>query len=132
MNQVRIAKHRTLRSLRILTVPSVDYGMIPNPNLMERIGLPEEHVYASQVTMQAFATEVFRLLASSGSNIRALAIMPEDLNSTKQPISDDNGHRWPLYYYNYGATRTMSGQEYIIAVPTPLDEFPLFGPIYHW
>ncbi|CAI9631116.1 unnamed protein product [Alternaria burnsii] len=125
---VRIAKHRTLRSLRILTVPSVDYGMIPNPNLVERIGLPEEHVYASQVTMQAFATEVFRLLASSGSNIRALAIMSEKLNSTKQPISDDNGHRWPLYYYKYGATRTMSGQEHIVAVPTHWAEYLLFGP----
>ncbi|CAN9370735.1 unnamed protein product [Alternaria sp. RS040] len=128
---IRIAKHRTLRSLRILTVPSVDYGITPNPSIMERVGLPAEHVYTSQVMMQVLATEVFRLFARNGSSIRALAMSPDDIKGTKQPMCDDNRHIWPHYFYRYGATRTMSGQEYIIAVPTPLDEFPLFAPTWN-
>ncbi|CAN9382410.1 unnamed protein product [Alternaria alternata] len=127
---IRIAKHRTLRSLRILTVPSVDYGITPNPSIMERVDLPEEHVYTSQVMMQVLATEVFRLFARNGSNIRALAMSPDDLNGTKQPMRDDNGHCWPRYYYKYGATRTMSGQEHIVAVPTHRAEFAILGPTY--
>ncbi|CAN9358381.1 unnamed protein product [Alternaria alternata] len=127
----RIAKHQNLRTLRMLTVPNVDYEIIPNPSILEWIGLADEDVYTSQVMMQAFATEVFRLFARNGSNIRALAMSPQYTNPAKQPFSDDNGHQWPRYFYRYGATRTMSGQEYIIAVPTPLDEFPVFGPTYH-
>ncbi|KAF7678914.1 hypothetical protein GT037_002662 [Alternaria burnsii] len=126
---IRIAKHANLRSLRILTVPSIDYGMIPNPSIMERIGLPEEHIYTSKVMMHAFATEVFHLLARNGSNIRALAMSPEDMNSAKRPGFDDNGHCWPRYFYKPGTIRTMSGQEHIVAVPTPLAEFLIFGPI---
>jgi hypothetical protein len=130
--QICIAKHRTLRTLRILTVPNVDYGMIPNPDIVERIGLPEEHVFTSQVLMQTFATEVFRLLTRNGSNIRALAMSPDDLNRTKRPIYDNNGHKWPRYYYTYGSIHTMSGQEHIVAVPTYWAEFPIFAPTVHW
>lgn len=97
---------------------------------MERVDLPEEHVYTSQVMMQVLATEVFRLFARNGSNIRALAMSPDDLNGIKQPMRDDNGHCWPRYYYKYGATRTMSGQEHIVAVPTHLAEFAVFRPIW--
>ncbi|KAH8623161.1 hypothetical protein IG631_22318 [Alternaria alternata] len=129
IDQIRIAKHANLRSLRILTVPSIDYGMIPNPSIVEGIGLPEEHIYTSQVMMQAFATEVFHLLARNGSNIRALAMSPEDMNSAKRPGFDDNGHRWPRYFYKPGTIRTMSGQKHIVAVPTPPAEFLIFGPI---
>ncbi|CAN9344578.1 hypothetical protein AA0119_g7852 [Alternaria tenuissima] len=125
---IRIAKHRNLQSLRILTLPSIDYGMIPNPNIVKGIDLPDEHVYTSKVMMQAFATEVFRLLARNGSNIRALAISPQVRSSTKRPVSDDNGHRWPRYYYRYDVTGAMSGQEHVVAVPTPPAEFPIPVP----
>ncbi|RYO48635.1 hypothetical protein AA0116_g12463 [Alternaria tenuissima] len=125
---IRIAKHQNLQSLRILTLPSIDYGMIPNPNIVKGIDLPDEHVYTSKVMMQAFATEVFRLLARNGSNIRALAISPQVRSSTKRPVSDDNGHRWPRYYYRYDVTGAMSGQEHVVAVPTPPAEFPIPVP----
>ncbi|RYN54813.1 hypothetical protein AA0118_g8932 [Alternaria tenuissima] len=125
---IRIAKHQNLQSLRILTLPSIDYGMIPNPNIVKGIDLPDEHVYTSKVMMQAFATEVFRLLARNGSNIRALTISPQVRSSTKRPVSDDNGHRWPRYYYRYDVTGAMSGQEHVVAVPTPPAEFPIPVP----
>ena len=128
MDQIRIAKHQNLQSLRILTLPSIDYGMIPNPNIVKGIDLPDEHVYTSKVMMQAFATEVFRLLARNGSNIRALAISPQVRSSTKRPVSDDKGHCWPRYYYRYDVTGAMSGQEHVVAVPTPPAEFPIPVP----
>jgi len=102
--------------------------MIPNPNIVEGIGLPEEHIYTSQAMMQAFATEVFRLLVRNGSNIRALAMSPEDMNSAKRPILDDNGHRWLRYYYRYDVTGAMGGQEHVVAVPTRPAEFPISVP----
>jgi hypothetical protein len=78
--------------------------------------------------MQVLATEIFRLFARNGSNIRALAISPLDTNSAKRPVFDDNGHRWPRYYYRYDVTGAMSGQERVVAVPTPPVEFPIPVP----
>lgn len=49
--------------------------MIPNPNIVKGIDLPDEHVYTSKVMMQAFATEVFRLLARNGSIQHLLVVL---------------------------------------------------------
>ncbi|KAL1796058.1 hypothetical protein ACET3X_006282 [Alternaria dauci] len=125
---IPIAKHQNLETLRIFTAPSIDYGMNPNPNSLQWVSLPEKHIYTSQAIMQAFATEVFRLLAGHGSNIRALAMAPEHVNIAERPVSDENGHQWPRYYYKYGVTRTMNGQEDIVAVPILPAEFPILVP----
>ncbi|OWY56808.1 hypothetical protein AALT_g10759 [Alternaria alternata] len=87
-----------------------------------------DYVLSETEFLLAFATEVFRLLVRNGSNIRALAMSPEDMNSAKRPILDDNGHRWLRYYYRYDVTGAMGGQEHVVAVPTRPAEFPISVP----
>jgi hypothetical protein len=116
----------------LCTIPNIDCGIDPNPNVLEGRDLPDEYVYASQAMMQVFATEVFRLFAKYGSKIRALALSPAHMHYPEPSIKDGNGHQWPQYSYTRGITRAVTGMEYVVAVPALLAEFPYFGSDGHW
>ena len=117
-----IAKHPSLRTLRLLTVPSIDCGIVPNPSVPDRVSLPEKYVYTAQVMMQKFATEVLRYLAKQESKIRTLVVSPDYTIGIKRAVCDENDHQWPRYFYRCGWTRITSGEEQIVAVPaSPID-----------
>jgi hypothetical protein len=107
----------------MFAIPSIDYGIVPNPSVPEDVTLPEEHVHTSQVMMQAFATEVFRYLANCGSKIRTLVMLPESIGNIERPSRDQNGHRWPRYLYTCGWIRAASREEHIVAVPAHYSDF---------
>ena len=115
-----IARHRNLKSLRAITVPSIDFGIVPNPSYQDRIALPEDYVQISRVMMQTFAKEVIRYLAQRGSKIRTMVISPDSITGMTRPTRDENGHIWPRYFYTYGIARNIHGEEHVVAVPAKM------------
>ena len=71
--------------------------------------------------MQKFATEVFRYLAQRGSKIRTLVVSPDGLDGMERPSFDDDGHRWPRYFYSYGSVWSIRG-EHVVAVPVHMTD----------
>ncbi|KAH4088164.1 hypothetical protein HBH92_027110 [Parastagonospora nodorum] len=50
-----ITSHRSLRLLRMFTLPVIDYGKPENPTVANTVGITDEEVYATQAIMHKLA-----------------------------------------------------------------------------
>jgi hypothetical protein len=119
-----LANHHALRSLRVLSVPQIDFREPPVSSEDVEHWPEDSQVLASQVIMQKFSTEVVRYLTAQGSFLNVFGICP-DQSGSQRPIYDRNGHQWPQYFYLRGRTMNSRGIDSIVALPTRIfDEEP--------
>lgn len=74
------------------------------------------HVGLVQIVMERYAAQVMRYMTERGSKIKVLTISPERKPSSR-PRKDENGHRWPDYFYLLGKTTNARGIEQVTALP---------------
>ncbi|KAH3982500.1 hypothetical protein HBI81_034860 [Parastagonospora nodorum] len=112
-----ITGHRSLRLLRMFTLPVIDYGKPENPTVANTVGITDEEVYATQAIMHKLATSVMRQLRCRGSNVSRISIQPGYNCWETRPECDENRHVWPEYYYLRGHTLDVTGAGSVTAVP---------------
>ncbi|CAN9344473.1 unnamed protein product [Alternaria alternata] len=120
-----IARHRSLHTLQILSLPNIDYDMSPDPNptLQNRQPIYNITVPTASLMMQKLAAEVMCFLHKLNSHITLLGLCPL-YNEFEQPKADHNGHKWPRYYYIRGRISDPTGRERFTAVPFDTDNLP--------
>ncbi|KAH8623157.1 hypothetical protein IG631_22314 [Alternaria alternata] len=120
-----IARHRSLHTLQILSLPNIDYDMSPDPNstLQNRQPIYNVTVPTASLMMQKLAAEVMCFLHKLNSHITLLGLCPL-YNEFEQPKADHNGHKWPRYYYIRGRISDPTGRERFTAVPFDTDNLP--------
>ncbi|KAF2826081.1 hypothetical protein CC86DRAFT_466873 [Ophiobolus disseminans] len=79
-----VAKHCGLRSLRMLTLPNIDYGRVVDPTII----------------MQKLVSGIMGYLWNQESSIDVFGISLDFSGRMDRPRTrDENGHRWPRYFY---------------------------------
>ena len=69
------ARQRRLHTIRVLSLPMIDYGQSPNPTASNRMVIPKSAAGMTQVTMHKFAAHLVRYLIERGSRLKLLAIL---------------------------------------------------------
>jgi hypothetical protein len=115
-----IARQKKLHTLRVLSLPTIDYGESPNPNATNRVAIPATTVGTTQMIMHKFAAHMMRYLANRGSRLKLLAIAPflRHLEADRAD-KDEDGHQWPKYYYLRGRNIDARGVGTVTALPLP-------------
>jgi len=92
--------------------------MPPSHAYAGRQSIDSTHVGMAQVAMQRVAAQVMNYMAKRGSKLKVLAVSPY-LQPTASTCldKDENGHRWPNYYYLRGRNTDARGIEHITALP---------------
>ncbi|EAT91178.2 hypothetical protein SNOG_01529 [Parastagonospora nodorum SN15] len=124
-----ITSHRSLRLLRMFTLPVIDYGKPENPTVANTVGITDEEVYATQAIMHKLATSVMRQLRCRGSNVSRISIQPGYNCWETRPECDENRHVWPEYYYLRGHTLDVTGAGSVTAVPVSWNNLGLASGI---
>lgn len=113
-----LSQLRTLHTLRMLNLPTIDYGMTENPTDSDAFEPDAGGVILCRIAMQVFATEVFKYMLSHGSSIVLFAAQPRAVTSAKsRPQRDMNGHQWPEYFFTKGKISDAQGCSEVVAVP---------------
>jgi hypothetical protein len=110
-SQEAIATHPTLRGLRSLSMPSVEYGN-------HYANIPQKLMEPTGVIMKHYANEIIKYLARHGSGIKLFCMGPI-APKWKPRWPDQDGHLWPDYYYLRSQCVDSSGKEYTRALPLP-------------
>jgi hypothetical protein len=116
--QYVIARHRGIRTLSMLNMPVIDYGMTVNPHIINLESISGAHSKLCRVVMQKFANEIMRFTDVLGSNVKLFAAQPGEVaEASQRPGPDINGHRWPEYFYLKGRNMNLRGVEDAVALP---------------
>jgi len=112
-----------LRTVRMLSLPTIDYGKPTNPTTWNDISITDDDVCLTQMIMHKFATRIMQYLWSRGSGIKTFGASPDIMIHKERPKSpDENGHVWPRYLYTRGRLSDAKGLERAVVVPTPFDD----------
>jgi hypothetical protein len=107
-----IARHPTLHTLRILSIPCMNGNMQPNSSGPHSDAL----VNYFGIGLQNFAARAMRFLDKLVSRITTFGISSIKL-PTQRPQHDHNGHQWPQYLYRRGHIRDIYVVSRATAVP---------------
>jgi hypothetical protein len=114
-----IARHPTLHTLRILSIPCINGSMRPNSSGPHS----DKLVNLLGIVMQKLAASVMRVFDRLGSRITAIGFSSIKLH-TERPQRDNNGHQWPEYFYRRGQIPDNHGVNQATAVPVRFDHIP--------
>jgi hypothetical protein len=118
LTQNVLARHPKLHTLRVLSLPIIDYHETPNPSSTNGIAISNDVVSATQIAMNRLASQIMSYMVGHGSKIKVLAISPlTQPKKASRPSRDENGHRWPNYHYLRGRIIDARGVEQVTAIP---------------
>jgi len=116
-----IAKHPKLQSLRMLSLPFIDYGKTTNPTTSNSVGINDDEVYPTQVIMHRLASNIMLYLWEQGSKVVLFGVSPDKVDGkVRRPQRDENRHKWPRYFYTRGRVFDTKGTESPMAIPAAI------------
>jgi hypothetical protein len=116
--QVTLSTLPSLQTLRLLSLPDIEYGYSRVPNPANFITLCDDGALTTWITMQKLATQVLRTMATCGSPIKVFSSKPSIIpRRMRLHLPSSDGHHWPKFNYVRGKVTDLMAKEVVIAVP---------------